>query len=175
MDTDPPPPRLLDALRILSLGIAGVAMVLLIAIFGWLVYGRYILNATPTWVEQLSLLLVVIITFLGAAVGVSEDGHLSVEFVRDIATPRVRLALHTISDLLMLAFGALMAWHGTQLAVLNWPSAIPLLDISEGWRIVPLILCGGMIVLFTASRIIRRFTGVPASGADAAGNTTRVD
>ena len=39
-------------------------MVVLLATFGWLVFGRYVLNVTPTWVEQLALVLVGYITFL---------------------------------------------------------------------------------------------------------------
>ena len=35
------------------------ALVVLIVTFGWLVLGRYVLNATPTWVEQLALVLIV--------------------------------------------------------------------------------------------------------------------
>ena len=38
--------------------LTGVAMVVLTVSFGWLVFGRYVLNETPTWVEQSALLLV---------------------------------------------------------------------------------------------------------------------
>ena len=51
----------------------------------WLVYGRYVLNDTPTWVEQVSLLLVMVITFLGAAVGVHQHSHLSVVVFRNVS------------------------------------------------------------------------------------------
>jgi TRAP-type C4-dicarboxylate transport system permease small subunit len=151
--------RLLDYLRIAVLTISSVALVLLIAIFGWLVYGRYVLNSTPTWVEQLSLLLVIWITFLGAAVGVSEDTHLSVEFVRDAVKPATRMILCTVSDLLMLAFGALMAYHSLQLAMFGWADTIPLINVPEGLRSVPAVICGVLIVLFTASRITARLLG----------------
>lgn len=43
--------------------VAGVALVVMTAIFAWLVFGRYVLNDTPTWVEQVSLLLVMVIAF----------------------------------------------------------------------------------------------------------------
>ncbi len=77
LPTDAPPvvghrgavARVLDAVASACMAIAGVMMVTLIVIFGWLVFGRYVLNDTPTWVEQTSLLLVAWITFLGAAVG----------------------------------------------------------------------------------------------------------
>ena len=43
--------------------LAGVALVVMTVIFAWLVFGRYVLNDTPTWVEQVSLLLVMVIAF----------------------------------------------------------------------------------------------------------------
>ena len=74
--------RGLDLVAQIATAVASVMIVTLIVIFGWLVYGRYILNATPTWVEQAALLMVVWITFLGAAVGVRRGTHLSVDFIR---------------------------------------------------------------------------------------------
>ncbi len=56
--------RVLDSAAVGCLIIAGILLVLLIILFGWLVFGRYVLNDTPTWVEQASLLIVVYITFL---------------------------------------------------------------------------------------------------------------
>ncbi len=157
-------PRLLDYLRIASLAVSGVALVTLIAIFGWLVYGRYVLNATPTWVEQLSLLLVIWITFLGAAVGIGEDTHLSVEFVRDAASPTGRLILRTISDLLLLVFGVLMAYHCLQLAIFGWGDTIPLINVPEGLRSVAAVISGVLIVLFTGNRIVSRLLGYRRNG-----------
>ena len=55
--------RLLDLFSHINTIITGVALVVMTAIFGWLVFGRYVLNSTPTWVEQVSLLLVVYIGF----------------------------------------------------------------------------------------------------------------
>lgn len=151
--------RILDGLSTLFLIIASIAMVTLIAIFGWLVYGRYVLNATPTWVEQFAMLLIVIITFFGAAVGIRENSHLSVEFIRDIVPAPVRVLLFTISDLLLVLFGGLMAYYSFKLAMFNWTTKIPLLQLPEGLRSLPLAICGGLIVLFAGSRLILRIAG----------------
>ena len=61
---------ILDKISSICNVITGFSIVLMTVIFSWLVYGRYILNSTPTWVEQISLLLIVLISFLGAAVGI---------------------------------------------------------------------------------------------------------
>jgi len=56
--------RIADAINSALVFVAGVSLVTLIVIFGWLVYGRYILNSTPTWVEQAAILIIVIINAL---------------------------------------------------------------------------------------------------------------
>ncbi|MEO1104572.1 MAG: hypothetical protein AAFW98_12705, partial [Pseudomonadota bacterium] len=40
------------------MGLAALSLFALVPMAGWLVFGRYVLNATPTWVEQVALLLV---------------------------------------------------------------------------------------------------------------------
>lgn len=74
----------LDLLARICVLLAGIAIVVMTVIFAWLVFGRYVLNDTPTWVEQVSLLLVMVIAFLGAAAGVHNHTHLSVVVFRNI-------------------------------------------------------------------------------------------
>ena len=147
--------RTLDALASACRLVTGVSLVALTGIFGWLVWGRYVLNATPTWVEQASLLLVMTIAFLGAAVGVHDGTHLSVVMLRQAAGRRLRAALVVLSDLAMLLFGGLMLWYGAQLTLFKWGSLIPLLGLPEGLRSLPLALGGGLIVLFTLGHLVR--------------------
>jgi len=61
------------------------------------------LSDTPTWVEQVSLLLVMVIAFLGAAAGVHNHTHLSVVIFRNIV-PSVRSLPLTISGALLFLF-----------------------------------------------------------------------
>lgn len=139
----------LDGLAKLATGLASVMIVTLIVIFGWLVYGRYILNATPTWVEQVALLLVVWITFLGAAVGVRRRTHLSVDFIREAMPGPLRKLALLICGLALLFFGAMLAWQGLVMYERTAQRMIPLLGVSEGWRAVPVVIGGSMIVLFS--------------------------
>lgn len=152
--------RIADAINSALVFVAGVSLVTLIVIFGWLVYGRYILNSTPTWVEQAAILIIVIITFFGAAVGIRENTHLSVELFREMLPQRGRDILFTISDLLLMTFGGLMAFHGTQLAILNLDTQIPLLNISEAWKSFPMAFGGALIAVFSINHMIKRFRGI---------------
>lgn len=149
----------LDAIAMICRILTGVALVVLTSIFGWLVYGRYVLNATPTWVEQVALLLVMTIAFLGAAVGVHDNYHLSVTALRSIVPPKVRLALIAASDVMLAGFGTLMLWYGFKLTVFKWGSLIPLIQVPEGLRSLPMTIGGGLILLFTLGHLIRLVLG----------------
>lgn len=151
--------RTLDALCGVSLAITGTAMVVLTVIFGWLVFGRYVLNATPTWVEQVSLLLVALIGFLGASTGVHEQTHLGVSFFRDIAPRPVRKAMELASYLIMAVFGAVMMVNSYALVLFKWDTQIPLIGLPEGLRAIPLTLCGTFTLAYSIGHLLRFFTG----------------
>ena len=148
-----------DLISKICLLIAGTALVVMTTIFAWLVFGRYVLNDTPTWVEQVSLLLVMVIAFFGASVGVHQHTHLSVVVFRNIVPTKVRLVFVVITDVLMMGFGAMMFWYGWELTLFKWKTLIPLIQWSEGLRSLPLTICGALLFLFSAGHLIRLFLG----------------
>jgi len=139
--------------------LAGTALVVMTVIFAWLVFGRYVLNDTPTWVEQVSLLLIMVISFLGAAVGVNQNSHLSVVIFRSIVPGWVRTVFVVVTDLLMLVFGGMMFWYGIELTQFKWTTLIPLIQVPEGLRSLPMTICGLFVFLFSAGHLIRLFLG----------------
>ena len=145
----------LDGIATFCRFLTGVSLVVLTVIFGWLVYGRYVLNATPTWVEQVALLLVMTIAFIGAAVGIHENTHLSVTMLRTAGPRWLRGILVVLSDLFLAGFGALMLWFGGKLTLFKWDSMIPLINVPEGLRSLPLTVGGGLILLFSLGHLLR--------------------
>lgn len=143
----------------ISTVIAGIALVSMTVLFAWLVFGRYVLNDTPTWVEQVSHLLIMVVAFLGAAVGVHQDTHLSVVLFRTKVPPAVRTVFVLVTDLLMAAFGGLMFWYGWQLTQFKWASQIPLIRVPEGLRSLPLTICGVLVFLFSIGHIVHLLRG----------------
>ncbi|NNF79750.1 MAG: TRAP transporter small permease subunit, partial [Rhizobiales bacterium] len=100
--------QFLDVICKISTLVTGVALVVLTVIFGWLVFGRYVLNSTPTWVEQVSLLLVSLIGFLGASIGVHQKTHLRVSYFGDVSPRPVRKSFEFASHVALAIFGAVM-------------------------------------------------------------------
>lgn len=148
-----------DLLSRLCLLVAGIAIVTMTVMFAWLVFGRYVLNDTPTWVEQVSHLLLMVIAFLGAAVGVRQDTHLSVVYFRSVVPSSVRTVFVFITDLLMATFGSLMFVYGLELTKFKWTQLIPLIQIPEGLRSLPLAICGALVFLFSITHLVRLLIG----------------
>ena len=139
--------------------VAGTAIVLMTVLFAWLVFGRYVLNDTPTWVEQVSHLLLMVIAFLGAAAGVRQDTHLSVVLFRTAVPRWMRTVFVFITDVLMASFGGLMFWYGLELTTFKWKTLIPLIQWPEGLRSLPLTLCGALVFIFSVGLLIRLILG----------------
>ena len=148
-----------DFISFICIVLAAISLVAMTVFYAWLVFGRYVLNDTPTWVEQVSLLLVMVITFLGAAVGAHQHSHLSVVVFRNIVPRTVRNICVLITDLLMVGFGGLMFWYGIELTKFKWNTLIPLIQVTEGLRSLPLTVCGALLFLFSIGHLLRLLTG----------------
>lgn len=137
--------------------LSGLCLVFLVASFGWLVFGRYVLNATPTWVEQVALLLIVVITFFSTATNAREGANLSVDILPLLLPWRWRRWLLALIDLTLAGFGLLMALKGYDLTLFAWSTKVPMIDAPEGLRSLPLVVCGALLVLFCTTNAVKRF------------------
>ena len=148
--------------RALARGGMVVAMVGLMAIVGvvfYQVFGRYVLNSSPTWAESLAIVLVLYVTLIGAAVGVRDAGHIGLESLLVLVPDRLRHALELVIHALVAVFGLGMAYNGWLLGASVAAYTIPNLHVSEAVRYVPLALSGGLIVLFCLEHIIALLRG----------------
>ncbi len=146
--------RVLDLLCRLVIVVASCALVGLVAMMGWMVFGRYVLNDTPTWVERGATLAILSIALPVAAVGVRERFHLSVLGFRESLPLSVQRWIAVGCDALVGLFGLAMMIHSQELVEMVWNFRIPLLGISQGWTYVPLMVCGGLITLFAIEQLL---------------------
>lgn len=145
------------------LGIAG--MVALVLCITWQVFGRYVLNSTPTWAESLALIMVLWVTMLGMAVGVRDAGHIGLESFLVLASDRVRTKMEFVIHLLVLLFGLAMLWNCASLAHSVWNYRLPTLGISEGWKYVPSAVAGVLVTMFSIEHLIALAQGTEVEPA----------
>lgn len=147
----------------LQIAVVGLAVIIIAVLYQ--VFGRYVLNDTPTWAEALALLLVLYVTMLGCAAGVRDAGHIGLESFLVLAPEGLRHKLELLIHALIGFFGATMAYYATQLARSAWDIKIPTLGVPEGLYHVPLAICGVLMVLFSIEHIIALSNGTEVEPA----------
>jgi TRAP-type C4-dicarboxylate transport system permease small subunit len=146
--------RFCAALSKASLALAVVGLLAIVVSVQWQVFGRYVLNDTPTWVERGATLATLCIALPVAAVGVRERFHLSVLGFRESLPMHVQRWIAVGCDTLVGLFGFAMMVYSRELVDMVWNFRIPLLSISQGWTYVPLMVCGGLITLFAIEQVL---------------------
>jgi TRAP-type C4-dicarboxylate transport system permease small subunit len=147
--------RILAVVNRAALWIAGIGLVLMTLFVAWQVFGRYVLNQSPSWTEPASLLLMSWFILLGSAVGVRDGNHLGFEIGLHYAPHGLRQIMLAVTEVLVMIFGGAMAWYGTSLAVETWSALMPGLPIPQGFDYVPLAVGGVLIALFSLEKLVR--------------------
>lgn len=154
--------RLADRAADLLVKLGAVGLLAMTVIIGWQVFGRYVLEASPSWSEQTAMLLMIWYVFLAAAAGVWERFHIRIELLEHALSPanrrRLRIVIHALIfgfGLVFLVYGALLAWDVRE-------HVIPSLGISRGWAYVVIPFAGLLMTLFSLGRIRVRLAEVSA-------------
>jgi TRAP-type C4-dicarboxylate transport system permease small subunit len=145
------------------LAVAGLLVI--VAIVAFQVFGRYVMNDSPTWAENLALLLILYVTLIGAAVGVRDAGHIGLESFLILLPDGPRNKLEVLIHVLVAIFGGFMVYNGWVLGMSVAPYKLSNLNLSEGVRYVPLVVSGTLIILFSIEHIIALVQGTEVEPA----------
>lgn len=143
----------MDRLADILAKIGAIGLLLMTLVVGWQVFGRFVLESSPSWSEQTALVLMIWYVFLAAGAGVWERFHIRIEILEQRFDPetrrRFRIAIHALIAFLgvaLLVFGAQLVW-------LVRDHVIPSLGISRAFAYIPIAVTGGLIALFSIGRI----------------------
>jgi len=123
------------------------------------VFGRAVLTSSPTWTENLALVLILYVTLIGAAVGVRDAGHIGMDSLLVMLPDHTREKIELVIHVLVAVFGIAMAYNGWILGASVGTVKIPNLGLPEVIRYVPLIASGVLIVSFSIEHIIALLRG----------------
>jgi TRAP-type C4-dicarboxylate transport system permease small subunit len=143
----------------LLLKISALGLVAMTVIVGWQVFGRYVLNSSPSWSEQGSLTLMIWFVSLAAAAGVREGFHIRIAVLESASPPAVQRVIRIAADAVVAACGVAMLVSGGELVVRTWGHVIPSLGLPRGLAYLGLPIAGALIALFSAERILEELVG----------------
>lgn len=128
--------------------VSSAGLIAMTAIIGWQVFGRFVLDSSPSWTEQASLILMIWYVFLAAAAGVYEGFHIRIELLETMASPRGAHRIRIAIQLVVAALGLVLLVYGSQLVWLVRDHVVPSLGISRGLAYLPLPISGFLMAIF---------------------------
>jgi TRAP-type C4-dicarboxylate transport system permease small subunit len=142
--------RLADAV----VALAALALVGLVAVQGWQVFARYVLNDSPSWTEPVTLALLTSAMSFGAAAGVHSDRHFAFTLLADAAPPALRRALFVFTKLTIALLGGVLAWWSSVLFRSGLDVRAAGAPFPESLPYAPVALGGALMVVFALARCL---------------------
>jgi TRAP-type C4-dicarboxylate transport system permease small subunit len=144
----------MDALYLAAAIIAGSALVLISAVIPWAVFTRYVLNSAASWPEPMAVLLMIVLTFFGAAACYRLRLHMNVSFFSDMLPAVFRRLLAFIVETLMGLFAVFMVVWGAKLVATTWDNSIADFPfLSVGVTYLPIPIGGVLLLLFVIEQM----------------------
>lgn len=130
-----------------SLGLLAMTVII-----GWQVFGRFVLNSSPSWTEQASLILMIWYVMFAAAAGVYEGFHIRIALIEEKFGERARPLLRLVAVIVALV-GLVLLVYGAQLCWAVRGNVVPSLGVSRSIAYIPLPISGLLMAIFALPQI----------------------
>ena len=113
------------------------------------------------WVEEVGEYALAWLTFIGAAIGIRRGTHFAVQVLIDHLPATARRAVTLGHYVLLIGFGALVAFYGWQVTELNSQSFSPALDLNLRWLYLSSVVGGLLIAVYSAASLVETWHDRP--------------
>jgi len=127
-------------------------VIVVVLFFG--VVTRFLFNAPLFWSEEVCLLGLIWLTFLGGAILVRQDKNVSITIFSDMLPRRVMRPLSLINHVLILICLGIMIQQSWRLTERLAYSTTPALRLSEDWFAVALLIGFAVMLFYQVQRFI---------------------
>jgi len=142
---------------------SGIFVVICMAVFT-----RYVLNVVPSWSEEVPRYMLVWITYLGAALCVRLQEHISLDIFFNLMPVRARRLGHLVLNLMVGAVGVIMVVYGLDLVRQFGDDLMESIPVKNVWLYLSMPISGSLIVLYVIREEWRGILGLNTPEAHAA-------
>ncbi|MDV5353785.1 TRAP transporter small permease [Enterobacter asburiae] len=146
---------LMDILYRLSMWVAGLALLVMVAIIPVGIFARYVLNSALSWPEPVAIICMVTFTFIGAAVSYRAGSHIAVTMMTDRLSEPLRKISFLLADLMLMAISLFILWYSATLCAELWEQPVaefPLFTAGESY--LPLPIGSAITLLFIVEKML---------------------
>lgn len=115
---------LMDIVYRISMWIAGIALLIMVAIIPLGIFARYVMNSALSWPEPIAIICMVTFTFIGAAVSYRAGSHIAVSMITDRLSDGARKLCLVLADLMLMAISLFILWYSIALCAELWEQPV---------------------------------------------------
>lgn len=160
--------RLVGALTTAAIAVASAGVLVSLALIGWAVAMRYLLNRPPVWVDDLVGFLLVAIVMCAAAETLRRGDHIGVDLFTERLSARAARWAQGFSALAVLVVAAILVRNGWETAMQSRQFGV----VTEGqlewpvwWLMLLLPVGGALMALVSIEMLWRLALGLPVARA----------
>lgn len=120
--------------------IIAVAFILMIIALLLQVFARYVVQVSIPWTEEISRYLLVLLTFVGAALAIRDKQHIAITFLLDRIPETARICLDLLFTVLVMLFLGAVFRGSVNMIQLTWDTpagTIPWITTGRIYLILP--------------------------------------
>ena len=136
-----------------------IMMLVQIVCVAFVVVGRFVFSKTPAWGEETTLLCLVWVALISAAITLRENGHMRITAFDEHLSKKALFVLDLITNAFLLLFACFMIKEGLNLAKITSMSILPGLRIKSSWLYSATWVSGIVFVIAILENAWRTLTG----------------
>ncbi|HJZ18165.1 MAG TPA: TRAP transporter large permease subunit [Stellaceae bacterium] len=125
------------------------------------VVSRYLFNSPIIWTDELATFLFLWLSMIGAVVALRRDGHMRLTTFANWVGPQWGGWLATIASLVLIVFVLEILVPAQQFLEVQRSTELITLHISDGYRVVAILVGAGLIPAVALLRLLETTTWVP--------------
>ena len=146
-----------DKVLMVYMVLAVAALVVMIFACFYQVFGRYVLNASPGWTEELSRFTFIWLSALGSAIALDRGAHASITLLSDHLPNVPRRVLAMVLQVVIAVIAVLLIIYGWKLAAATMKTPSAALKIPMAYINIALSVAGFGMLLSSVNSIWTAF------------------
>ena len=147
----------------LTQAIVVIMLLTIVVVLSAQIVARYLFEAPLVWSEELVLILLLWITFLGSALCLNLRGHISIDFVVQKMPEHIQRAAQLFTAILMVVFCAVLVYGGWLMIQATSGSITPGLKVSVAWHYGGTLVGGALMLLSAIEHLVSCIRYAPMS------------
>lgn len=137
--------------------VCAVLMIIMTVVTFAQVIRRYIFNDAFYWSEQLVILSMLWLAFLGSTIGISRDQHTKIDFFINLFSSKIKGFIEIVGDIICAVIAGILAYASLDVLEATKGQTSVELGVSRGIYTYAIIVGGSLMVLFFILSAIKRF------------------